>query len=416
MTRRRLSGAFAARSGPAARALAAGLLLIATSCTGPSAHADAAGATAETHAFELLEPFIAARGVSGHEGPVREVVREQLRRINAAWSPVEDAEGNLILALGRGERTLLFIAHMDEIGLEVTAIREDGLLEGRKRGGFHDHLYQATAIELVTGGGVLPGVMHPPADLRPGVDAGVDAGAGSASAGLTPAALAGAREPREAPALDEAPFVIDIGAETADQARAWGVQVGDAATVPKELVRLGAHRAAGRSNDDRVGCAALMLALRQLDVEALDRRVIFVWAVREEVGLEGADHVARTLRPVPETVFAVDTLVTSDSPRDDPRYAYAPLGDGPVLRALDNTSLTPRATLDRVRAIAARHGLPLQTSTMGGGNDGSRFVYEGAIDCPLAWPQRNSHSRVETFDLRDMVHLGDLVAAVAAEY
>ena len=181
-------------------------------------------------------------------------------------------------------------------------------------------------------------------------------------------------------------------------------------------MRLGRHRAAGRSNDDRVGCAALILALERLDVEALDRRVIFVWAVREEIGLEGADHVARTLRPVPETAFAVDTLVTSDSPRDDKRYAYVPLGQGPVLRALDNTSLTPRATLDRVRVIAARHALPLQTSTMGGGNDGSRFVYEGAIDCPLAWPQRNSHSRVETFDLRDMVHLGELVAAVAAEY
>ncbi|MHC5212131.1 MAG: M28 family peptidase [Planctomycetota bacterium] len=406
MKRTRTGSRPRARTLIAAALSAVATLALVTSCASPGTYerartGDADMADAEAHAFELLEPFIAARGVSGHEGPVREVVREQLRRINPDWSPVEDEEGNLILALGRGERTLLFIAHMDEVGLEVTEIREDGLLVGRKRGGYFDHLYQATAIELVTGGGVLPGVMLPPASLRPSQGPVEPEPVTSESA----AAL-----------IDEAPFVIDIGATSAEQARSWGVQLGDAATVPKELVRLGRHRAAGRSNDDRVGCAALMLALEQLDVEALDRRVIFVWAVREEIGLEGADHVARTLRPVPETAFAVDTLVTSDSPRDDKRYAYAPLGAGPVLRALDNTSLTPRATLDRVRAIADRHALPLQTSTMGGGNDGSRFVYEGAIDCPLAWPQRNSHSRVETFDLRDMVHLGELVAAVAAEF
>ena len=49
--------------------------------------------------------------------------------------------------------------------------------------------------------------------------------------------------------------------------------------------------------------------------------------MREEIGLFGADHLARTLRPVPEIVFPVDTFVSSDSPRDDPYYAYAPIGE-----------------------------------------------------------------------------------------
>ena len=129
----------------------------------------------------------------------------------------------------------------------------------------------------------------------------------------------------------------------------------------------------------------------------------------------GADHLARTLRPVPGLVFAVDTFVTSDSPRHDPYWAHAPLGAGPVLRALDNTSITPRAMLDRMESIARGAGLAVQVNTMGGGNDGSRFVPEGATDCPLAWPQRNSHSRVETLDLRDLDALADLVAAAAMQ-
>ncbi|HZL98645.1 MAG TPA: M20/M25/M40 family metallo-hydrolase, partial [Planctomycetota bacterium] len=323
---------------------------------------------------------------SGHERPVRDAVRVRLARLNPEWTPETDAAGNLILTLGQGERTLLFVAHMDEIGLQVSAIRPDGLLECDKLGGLHDHLFQGTAVELVTAGGVLPGISLPPAPPPQGDE-----------------------PPRPA-------FLLDIGARSDDEAHDLGVRVGDAATVPKELERLGPHRAAGRSNDDRAGCAALLLALEQLDAGRLDRRVVFVWSVREETGLQGADAAARALRPVPETVFAVDTLVTSDSPREDPRYAYAPLGGGPVLRALDNSSITPQAALDRVRAIAERHGLPLQTAAMGGGNDGSRWVPEGAIDCPLAWPQRNSHSRVETLDLRDLVALSELVAAVAAEY
>jgi putative aminopeptidase FrvX len=256
---------------------------------------------------------------------------------------------------------------------------------------------------------VLPGISLPP-EPAPAAAAGA---AGTGAAGAASGAASGTAQAAPPP-----PILVDIGAHSAEEATGLGVAVGDAATVPKELLSLGRHRAAGRSNDDRVGCAALLLALSRIDARKLDRRVVFVWSTREEVGLLGADAAARSIRPVPETVFAVDTFVTSDSPREDSRYAFAPLGDGPVLRALDNTSATPDAVLDRVRAVAADSSPPiaLQTGTMSGGNDGSRFVPEGSIDCPLAWPQRASHSRVETFDLRDLSRLADLVAAVAQNY
>jgi putative aminopeptidase FrvX len=359
------------------------LLLAALSSGCASARAAAGDPHAEAAA--CLERLVLARGVSGHERPVADAVRAILREQGERAAPVEDEQGNLILRLGRGERTLVFVAHMDEVGLEVTAIRADGLLETRQRGGIYEHLYQDTVMELVTERGVLPAIAIPPG------------------------------EPAE-PGARRGPILLDVGAHGAEEAGTLGVHAGDPATVRKELLRLGPHRASGRSLDDRVGCAALLLALRRLDPARLDRTVVFAWVVREEVGLEGADALARALRPAPETVFAVDTFVTSDSPRDDPRFAFAPLGAGPVLRALDNSSLTPRPALDRVRAIAGVRHIPLQTGTMGGGNDGSRFVPEGALDCPLAWPQRCSHSRVETMDLRDLERLAELLAAVAEEY
>ena len=52
----------------------------------------------------------------------------------------------------------------------------------------------------------------------------------------------------------------------------------------------------------------------------------------------------------------------------------------------------------------------------GGGNDGARFVTEGAVDIPLGWPLRYSHSAAETVDLRDVASLADLVSLLARKF
>ncbi len=75
---------------------------------------------------DVLRHLVECRGVSGHEAPVRDVIRQRIAWINPEWTPVEDAAGNLVLTLGDGPQTCLLTAHMDEIGLEVTKIRDDG--------------------------------------------------------------------------------------------------------------------------------------------------------------------------------------------------------------------------------------------------------------------------------------------------
>src|SRR5213078_3463629 len=74
--------------------------------------------------------------------------------------------------------------------------------------------------------------------------------------------------------------------------------------------RLAGTRATGRSFDDRVGSAAQLLALRRLDRAALKHQVIFIWSVREEIGLEGAEAAAATLGMMPRRVYAIDTFVS----------------------------------------------------------------------------------------------------------
>src|SRR3989440_6129291 len=115
---------------------------------------------------------------------------------------------------------------------------------------------------------------------------------------------------------------------------ALGIKPGHTVTMPKRFVRLAGTRATGRSFDDRVGDAALLLALRHLDRAAVKHQVIFIWSTREEIGLEGAQGAAAILGTTPRRVHAVDTFVSADSPLELANFAVAPLGQGAAARAL----------------------------------------------------------------------------------
>jgi putative aminopeptidase FrvX len=115
-------------------------------------------------------------------------------------------------------------------------------------------------------------------------------------------------------------------------------------------------------------------------------------------------------------VFAVDTFVSADSPREDKRFADAPLGDGFVIRALDTSGITPLPLVNRVIEIARRNKIPVQTGTTNGGNDGSTFTRYGAINIPLSWPGRYSHSPVEVMDRNDLEALSAIIQHLVLEF
>ncbi|HEU5303993.1 MAG TPA: M20/M25/M40 family metallo-hydrolase, partial [Gemmatimonadales bacterium] len=172
----------------------------------------------------------------------------------------------------------------------------------------------------------------------------------------------------------------------------------------------------GRSFDDRVGSAAQVLAVRRLTPARLKHTVIFLWSVREEIGLEGARVAANALGLRPVRVHAIDTFVSADSPLEPQNFASAPLGRGAVARALDNSSATPPALLDSLVSLARTSRVALQVGTTNGGNDGSVFTAYGVPDVPVGWPLRYSHSPAETADLRDVVSLADMIVAIAERW
>jgi putative aminopeptidase FrvX len=317
------------------------------------------------------------------EAPVRAAVQKLL----PAWArTVTDTAGNLWLTVGKGEPTVVFVAHLDEVGFRVTGIREDGSLELAPVGGIFPSLWEAEPAQVHTGRDVIPGVFMPRDSTAPG-------------------------EYRTPPALR-----ADVGTGSRAATEALGIGVGNTVTMPKEFVRLAGNRATGRSFDDRVGDAAQVLAVRHLDPARIRHTVIFIWSVREEIGLEGARAAASALGLRPVRVHAIDTFVSADSPLEPKNFGVAPLGRGAVARALDNSSVTPPALVDSLAAVARARRISLQVGTTNGGNDGSMFVPYGVPDVPIGWPLRYSHSPAETIDLRDVVSLAAMIQAVAEQW
>lgn len=329
---------------------------------------------------EVLAPLVETYGVSGMESPVRETVQ----RLLPGWARTEiDSAGNLWLTMGRGEPAVVFVAHLDEIGFRVTAVRDDGTLDAEAAGGLFPTLWAGQPALVHTGSRDVPGVFVP------------HDSASATAAGGQPAVR------------------VDVGTSGRAATEALGIRVGHTVTSPKRYVRLVGTRATGRSFDDRVGCTALVLAARRLDPSRLRHTVVFIWSVREEIGLEGARAAAAALGLRPSRVHAIDTFVSADSPLERRNFAVAPLGRGPVARALDNSSVTPPAYLDSLKALARARRIPLQVGGTNGGNDGSVFAEWGVPDVPIGWPLRYAHSPVELIDLRDVAALADLVQAAA---
>jgi putative aminopeptidase FrvX len=276
----------------------------------------------------------------------------------------------------------MFIAHQDEVGFEITNIAGDGTVSLRTRGGLFQSLWEGQ-----------PALLH------------------FDRAGAEP--LRGVFVPRDTATAKQPEALMAWFGYNADELKQRGVTSGLSVTAFKNATRLGMNRFTARALDDRAGSTALVLAVRRITPATLKRRVIFAWSVREETGLEGAIALGKHYGALVERVYSVDTFVSSDSPVETKRFAYAPLGRGAVIRGLDNSAVAAPAEVDRILNLARTQKIPIQVGATNGGTDGSDFVRYGVLHVSLSWPGRYSHSPVEVLDLRDLQALERLIYAIA---
>ena len=232
---------------------------------------------------------------------------------------------------------------------------------------------------------------------------------------------AGTKQNFKWPAESEQTIRVDVGARNREEVAKLGIKVGDSITIPKEYRRLLGTRANGRSFDDRVGDTALISAVpgRSAGSPLKDRDVTFVWSTGEEIGLVGAGALAKRLAAegrTPDYVFAVDTLVSSDSPLESKRFADARTRQR--FRDSRRGQLQHRAARPgrESREACARESNSRAIRRHRGGNDGATFVPFGSVDIALGWPLRYSHSPAEVIDTRDVDALARIIAVIARSW
>jgi len=338
----------------------------------PAPARDAGIASPSRSLADTIERLVLVPGVSGKEEGVRELLESLVPPYARRGMRVDDG-GNLIVKLGSGEQPdATFIAHMDEIGFSISSVSNSGSVALLPKGGGDLRLFAWQ-----------PSMVH-------------------GSQGSVNAVMTGERS-------------LEIGQSTREAVAEQGVSEGDTATVFKRFRRLLGDRISARALDDRLGCATLLEALSRLEGPTRRARgaVDFVFSVGEEIGRLGAQHYAKTVSPA--RVYAIDTFVTSDSPLESQRIAFARLGEGAVLRAVDESGMTPTAEIARVTSLARQRKIPLQVGVTAGGNDGSVFRSLETVNVPIGFPLRYAHAAVETADLSDAEAVVDLVEALALE-
>ncbi len=317
----------------------------------------------------------------GFEEPVLTAARDEL----AAWCErIEvDLRGN-VYAYQTGTDAkaprVMITAHADEIGFMVTSILADGFLRFTKLGYPTDTVLPGQRVRILTRDGSVEGVI-----------------------GVKPAHILSAEEARHVPPLSD--LYIDIGAESASDVAAWGIEAGTPVSFVGELVQTrNEQRCFGKCVDNRAGIVALLEIARRLHNSPGAASIVYVIAVEEEIGLRGAEVAAK--RVAPDVLIVLDTVPSGGTP--DLRADELPwdIGRGALLKVREVKGLsTQRPLRDLVRATAEEHGIPYQwiVDTAGITDASSAQQASGDIAAMvIGIARRYAHSAVEMFDLRDV--------------
>ncbi len=338
--------------------------------------------------LDLLKTICALRGASGDESEVRSFIFEYAMQY--ADSVDTDPMGNLIVfkkGVTRGSKTIMFAAHMDEVGIIVTGITDDGYLKFSFVGGVDRRV--VIGKRVLIGDKRVPGVI-----------------------GIKAYHLVSREEEKNVPALDE--MYVDIGAASREEAEAM-VSLGDTGTFDETVRELGQDLMMAKALDDRLGCAVMM----ELLSGELPCDCWFVFTTQEEVGCRGA--LTASFRIQPDIAIILEGTTAADIPGVEEAKQICHVGKGVVVPFMDRGAIYDRAMYELITAIAKENDIPWQTkTTIAGGTDASAIqrsragVQTAGIACGL----RNIHSPAcigSKTDFMNMLKLTRLVLSKICE-
>jgi tetrahedral aminopeptidase len=322
----------------------------------------------------LIQKLVETASPSGYESPVRDLIRKEVEPY--ADEMHVDPMGSLILRKGQladGGKKIMLSAHMDEIGVMVTHVDDNGFLRFTSLGGVSPLTCVGTRVRFLNG---QTGVIY----------------------------MERQDEPGKIPTLEK--LFIDVGAASKQQV---SLRVGDVGVFEYSFLDLG-ERLVSKAMDDRIAVAVLVETLRKLSAAETNspHELYFVFSVQEEVGLRGAMTAAFGVDP--DLGLAVDVTRTGDTPRSIKMDVS--LGKGPAIKVRDSGMLADPRVVDWMVNTAVNANLPYQLEVLEAGTTDARAMQVSRAGVPagcLSIPCRYIHSPSEMVDFNDVQNAVELL-------
>lgn len=327
------------------------------------------------HLQELSE----ISGVSGQEERVREYIKGKVSSVASEfWT---DALGNL-LVLRKGKKNskkLLLAAHMDEVGMMVTRINDDGTLSVMPVGGLRPLVVLGKHVRV---GNEVVGVV-----------------------GTRPIHLQRDQKKK----VEWSDLQVDCGFTSKEEAKKH-VKVGTYVSFITRFLE-GNTYFSGKAFDDRGGCSVLLDVLEKIEKPMYD--TVFTFVVQEETGLRGSTVVAEQVKP--DVAIVVETTTAGDVPELEDYHWATHLGNGPAITFMHRGYVVDPRIFERLIALAKREKVPFQYKMRtAGGTDASRFARSlyGLPSGVVSIPCRYIHSPVSVMHRDDYLHTVELVEKI----
>lgn len=325
----------------------------------------------------LLKELTKLGAPSGFEDEVRDFLKKHV----VADEVYTDSIGNLICHKKGNGKKIMVAAHMDEVGLMVTGITDDGFLKFNALGGIETAVLCSKKVYI--GENKVPGIVSAKAvHLQKNSEMN------------TP--------------LNIKDMYIDIGATGRADAEKK-VSLGDYAVFDGEYTSFGNNLVKSKALDDRVGCATILKLMN----ENFDSDIYYVFTVQEEIGTRGARVASFHIKP--DIALILEGTTCSDVYGSKPHNQVTKLGDGAVLTAMDSAQITDKAFFDFIMDVAKEENIKLQIkkTTMGGTDAGViQRSGNGVKTAVLAVPCRYIHSPVSVMNEDDYESLYNISSAV----
>lgn len=333
--------------------------------------------------IKLLERLSNAFGPSGNEIEVSEILRGELE--SYADETHVDKLGNILFYhYGKeGYPKIMLAAHMDEVGFIVTFIEENGFLRFDTIGGITNMVMPGQRILLRGDKGALKGIIGTkPPHL------------------MTPEELA--------KIIPKEDLFIDIGAESLNQAKEKGVDVGTMGVFDVEFTDLGDGYYRGKSLDDRAGCTVMAEVFKALKDSPYN--IVAVGSVQEELGIRGARTAAWQVDP--DFGLALEGTFVSDVPTTRPDRVSSKIKGGPVVTIMDRTAFTHPTVLRTLIKVGRDKSIPFQFKQvpLGGTDAGAIHLTKAGVPSgTVAVPCRYIHGPASVMHIDDLNNAVKLV-------